>query len=266
MSLLILGGGGRLGRLLRSVWPDRSATIWHGGTDADLQFDILADPDALSDAISQASSILLLAGVTQDRQDRPFSTNTALAQAVLDAADGKPVLLASSASIYGRARGVLTEDMPPMPESDYGKSKHAMEQLAGKYPNTTCLRIGNVAGADALLGTARETYMLDQFSDGTYPMRSYIGPGLLAQVISGLNSKVTQGTSLPHILNIACPDPISMANLLDAAAKNWRATPAPNTAIKTVHMDTTRLWDLLPKPNSSAADIVTDWRSSVGQM
>lgn len=267
MSLLILGSGGRLGSLLRRAWPESNDidTLWHGGPEGEMQFDISAEAGALSAAIGRSSCILLLAGVTQSRKDRPFSANVTLAKTVLDAAAGKPVMLASSAAIYGRAGAVLREDTVPNPVSDYGKSKLAMEQLAALYPNTTSLRIGNVLGADALLGLAKDNYRLDQFPDGTYPMRSYIGPRILAQVICALNVKLAQGQTLPQTLNIACPNAVSMAALLDAAGRDWQPSPAPGTAIQSVHLDTTQLWTLLPEPNSAATDIVADWLSIVGQ-
>ena len=264
MALLVLGSGGRLGKLLRAAWPGDPAvpTLWHGGEGSEFQFNILSDPSALAAAIAQSNTILLLAGVTQEREDWPFSTNVELARTVLEAAGARPVLLASSAAVYGRAGGVLHENILSNPASNYGKSKRDMEHLAGAFPRTTCLRIGNVAGADALLGTARDHYNLDRFSDGTYPMRSYIGPRMLAQVICDLALKADD---LPPTLNIACPDLISMADLLDAAAKSWQATIAPDTAIKTVHLDTTRLWAILPKRSGTAAQIVADWQSVITQ-
>lgn len=53
----------------------------------------------------------------------------------LGAMDAPPraVLIASSASVYGNAGGVLNEETPPAPVNDYGVSKLAMEHLARLY-------------------------------------------------------------------------------------------------------------------------------------
>ena len=260
MRLLALGSGGKLGSLLKSAWPKTGPVtpIWHGGIGADLHFDICAEPRALSDSIGGCDAILLLAGVTTHRKDRPFSENISLAKTVLDAAETRPVLLASTAAVYGRTTGDLREDVLPNPESEYGISKWQMEQLASTYPRTSCLRIGNVAGADALLGTSKDSYRLEQFDDRSYPTRSYIGPALLAATLAKL---AVLHASLPLRLNIACPEPVSMADLLQAAGKPWQAVPAPPSAIKVVHLDTSQLWARLPKPESTAAAIVADLQS-----
>lgn len=171
------------------------------------------------------------------------------------------VFLASSAAVYGAAgvAHVLAETDPVAPASDYGRSKLAMEQAAFDWqagqgpsaPRLTCLRIGNVAGADQLLlnaGRAEQTapLMLDRFADGSTPRRSYIGSETLAAVLVSLIRAAADGKVLPDILNIAAPGAVSMADLLDAyaaaghpVARQDRA--APKTAIPLVALDTTRL-------------------------
>ena len=79
-----------------------------------------------------------------------------LARAVLRARDRAagtparsrvPVLLISSAAVYGRRGGPLREDASCAPESDYGRGKLAMERVAAAAGGAVhVLRLGNVAG------------------------------------------------------------------------------------------------------------------------
>ena len=101
--------------------------------------------------------------------------------------------LASSAAVYGRPEGdaPLSETTEPRRVSGYGRAKRAMEQAVAEGQGVTCLRIGNVAGADQLLlnaatATAQAPLILDRFADGTGPDRSYIGPETFLGVVGGL--------------------------------------------------------------------------------
>lgn len=260
MRLLVLGGGGRLGRLLQACWPkDAPEAHWHAGSSPG--FDILKDHAALTATIAKATAVLVLAGVTQNRPDRPFQTNVDIAQTVLRAAGGTKTLLASTAAVYGRLPGLLTEDMAD-PISAYGQSKHQMERVAANVPNATCLRIGNVAGADALLGETKADQTLHQFDDGTFPTRSYIGPVSLARTIAQL--ALLQ--DLPPILNVAAPDPVSMASLLDTAGWSYRTVPAPTNAIKAVHMDTRKLQPLVTPIPGDAGSIIAELQDAQARL
>jgi nucleoside-diphosphate-sugar epimerase len=259
MRLLILGSGGKLGSVLRRCWPGCAGIepVWHARNKGDLAFDILQDSAALTQAVAQSDAVFVLAGVTLQTTQKPLSLNVDLARAVLEAAQGKPVLLTSSAAVYGTQTGPLAEGISPKPVSAYGIAKTQMETLAVHHPNACCLRIGNVAGADALLGQKRDAFILDQFPDGTVPRRSYIGPHALASVICELVKLSRQGP-LPKILNIACPTPVALNDLLRHAGLSWTTTPAPQTAIPSVHLDTARLQGLMQVADGAAA-IVADW-------
>ncbi len=202
--------------------------------------------------------MLLLAGVTSETSNKPFCLNLELARATLNASKGKPVLLASSAAVYGAQPGPLSEQTALQPASAYGEAKVEMERLAAEFPNATCLRIGNVAGADALLGQGRSDFVLDQFPDGTYPTRSYIGPYALASTLANL-AKLSQRTPLPTTLNLACPIPAGLNELLTHAELGWTPTPAPETAIRSVYLDVSRLQGLVPI-SGGAAEVVSDWQ------
>jgi nucleoside-diphosphate-sugar epimerase len=240
--------------------------IWHGGADADLTFDILSDAPALASAAAASDAILLLAGVTNEDSNRPLSTNTDLAKAVLAQSGGRPVFCCSTAAVYGRAEGRLREDRPLQPITPYGVSKRDMEDAVRPHPNAVILRIGNVAGADALLGVERDHYQLTQFADGSTPLRSFIGPGLLARTLARLAHLKWKGHAVPQVLNVAGPVPVSMGALLQAAGKSWTATPPGPENIKRVALDTDTLWGLWddPNPRHGAAEIVADLRGSEG--
>lgn len=262
MRALFLGSNGRVGSLLKAAWTRTDVKpIWHGRSDGDLTFDILNDGDALKSAISTCDVVVNLAGATHHGAFNVGSANTALAKAILDNTGETPVFLISSAAIYGTATGPLSEHFAPTPISDYGRDKAAMEALAKDHPSkSTVLRLGNVAGADALLGVARDRYQLDQFADGSYPRRSYIGPNQLADTLADL---IVNYDKLPQTLNVAAARATSMRDLLDAADKPWDDQRAGPDAIAKVELDTALLEAITPLPETAhdAITIVEDWRS-----
>ena len=249
--LLILGGGGRLGRLLRPVWPDPDV-VWHSRRPlaGHVSFDILDDAQALEMAVRGARAVLCLAGVTNISAAADMQNNVRLAAAAVRAAHavGCPrVLLASSAAVYGRSDQLLSEDGPCVPISGYGRAKLEMERETARLGSdlgvqVCALRIGNIAGADAILGGWKDGFVLDVFADGASPRRSYIGPVTLARVLDTL----TRATRLPDVLNIAAPGAVTMGDLLDAADLPWTPRPAGKDAIQSVVLDTSRLERYVP--------------------
>lgn len=263
--LLILGGTGRLGRLLAkaglgpAIWQGR-----HAAQGVDCVFDPLDEPWALESAARRASAILCLAGsVGGTAEDLSLHAALALAAVRAGQAAAIPVLLASSAAVYGGRTGPCGEAHSPSPASAYGHAKAAMERAALAAANghpVTALRIGNVVGADALLGGGGNgAITLDILPDGRAPRRSWIGPRALARVIGEL----LRAPSLPEVLNVALPGVVGMDTLLDAAGIAWRGVPAPGSVIAEVRLDVTRLGRLLDlgRFGPVAADLVEDWRS-----
>jgi len=248
---LVLGATGRIGGVLRRVWgADRA--LWQARAAQPGPGWLVADPlsdagiAALARAAQGASAILCLSGVTPARAaaGADMADNIALAQAAIRiaAGSGARVLLASSAAVYGNRRGLLDEQVPPAPLSDYGRAKAAMERAGARLGSdmgvsVTGLRIGNIAGLDAILGGWRPGFVLDRFADGTTPARSYIGPVTLARVLGDLIS----APALPGLLNVAAPGTVEMGALLDAAGRVWTPRPAPDTAIPEVALDVTAL-------------------------
>jgi len=282
--ILVLGASGRLGAMLRRVWPAGQG-LWQaragpesgsgqGGADW-LRLDPLAEPAALADAAGRAEAILCLAGVTPAAAARgaDMGDNIALGLAAVragakgDDGVGVPVLLASSAAVYGAQGGLLSEDAPPAPVSAYGRAKAEMEAraadlAAGLGVAVTSLRIGNVAGADVLLGGWRAGFALDRFADGRTPRRSYIGPATLARVLGDLAARAVLRRDLPGALNIAAPGAVEMGALLDAAGLAWAPRPAPAGAIPEVALDVTALAGLVAlAPEAGTAQmLVAEWR------
>ena len=241
---------------------------------ADIVWDPLTGPSA--DGLEGAGAMLLLSGVVApERGDLALNTELALAAAGACAALGIPrLLVASTAAVYGAGRGApLSEDAPLDPASEYGAAKAAMEMaLRGApgpgAPEICCLRIGNVAGCDALLmaahgATAEQPLRLDRFSGGRGPRRSYIGPLSLARVVEAL---ATAPGRLPFLINVAAPRPVYMDELLEAAGIPWRHRDAPPGALQDITLDTARLSALCPLPDAASdpAGIVGEWRRTGG--
>ncbi|MEP2718083.1 NAD(P)-dependent oxidoreductase [Pseudophaeobacter sp.] len=285
---VVLGASGRIGTLLRHCWPQlysspeiASALRWQSRrplppsllpvTTAEhiALLDPLTDPKGLAALISGADQVLCLAGAIPGRGG-DLADNARLACATVQAAaraaetSGRPaprVLLSSSAAIYGNQPGVLAEDCAPNPANAYGQAKLEMEQQAQALGAelgvpVTALRIGNIAGLDAILGGWQPGFCLDQFADGRSPRRSYIGPRSLAEILARLLCT----PDLPAALNLAQPGLVEMADLLRAAALPFDRCPAPATAIAEVALDLQLLMRILGQiPQADAAQMQAEW-------
>ena len=275
-KLLVLGASGRIGGILRRFWSHESVA-WQrraGPAPGWAIFDPLAEPDALARAASGCHAILCLAGVVPGQVGRGgnLGDNTTLAKAAVraGAASGASVFLASSAAVYGAAKGVLAENMAPTPVSDYGRAKVAMERrgaaLAAELGVRVCaLRIGNIAGVDAILGGWRPGFQLDQFGDGRTPRRSYIGVKTLARILGDLVlGDLMLVEDLPPALNIAAPGVVEMGALLDAAGLAWTPRPAGQAAIEQVCLSTRALEKVSRLETMSAEALVKEWHGFKG--
>jgi nucleoside-diphosphate-sugar epimerase len=284
-EILVLGATGRLGAVLRHHWTGAPGR-WQGrcqgagqGTGQGVGqggcpgtgfcvFDPLADPGALIGAATGCDAILCLAGVVAERAaaGADIGDNIALAEAAVraGAAVGARVLLTSSGAVYGARAGLCSEEDTLAPVSDYGRAKAGMEARGADLGArlgvaVTSLRIGNVAGSDAILGGWQPGFALDRFADGRTPRRSYIGPATLAWVLRELAAR----DDLPGVLNVAAPGVIEMGALLEAAGLGWTPRAAPDSAIPEVGLETTRLTGLvaLEPGEATAAAMVAQWRA-----
>ncbi len=265
-NVLLLGASGRVGRLVHKIWPSQAplTPIWHQGRAAG--FDLLRDPQALARLMRKCDLVINVAGVVPGR-GADLAANTSIAVAVQESAQRagvRHVFHFSSQAVYGIGDGPFREDSTPSPVSDYGRAKLAMEQSLAVFENHTSLRIGNVAGADQLLGGLAPgvTPRLDQFADQSTPVRNYIGPQSLAQTLVALGGLAMQDTKLPPVLNVAGNRAVSMGDLLTEAGVSFRHIPAPDTAIAKVVMDMGLFASLvsLPQDADTAKSIVAEWK------
>ena len=269
---LVLGATGRIGDVLRMFWGEAGA-IWHtrgavaGQGPEWVRGDLLRDPEALIRASQGAEAVLCLSGVVNGKGD--VALNVALGQAGVEigAALGAPVLLASSAAVYGRAAehagGRLRGGLTLAADSGDGRAEAEVEARGADLGRAhgvpvTALRIGNLAGLDAILGAWRPGFQLDRFGDGRTPRRSYIGVETLAFVLARL---CDQADDLPPVLNVAAPEVIEMGALLDAAGYAWSARPAPPDAIAEVALDVALLQGVCPLPDGAGRPdtLVAEW-------
>lgn len=253
-AAVVLGATGRIGRLLQlcpppgvhlrlqARRPQVGAGDWH-------LLDPLAEPQALARLAEGAGALLCLAGPVPGRGRADMQDHIRLAAAAVraGAAVGARVLLASSAAVYGAQPGLLAEDAPLQPASAYGEAKAEMEACAAALGaelgvQVCSLRIGNIAGFDAILGGWRPGFTLDVFAGATTPRRSYAGVQCLAQMLGAL----LRAPDLPPVLNVAQPGTVEMGALLQAAGLPFATRPAPAAAIPKVALDTARLQALLP--------------------
>lgn len=269
--ILILGASGRLGTMLRlspearglhQIWQFRSSPSEkvHFGES------IVFDPMDGAPRMAPVDMVLCLSGIVPGKG--PMSLNSELALAAVECAralQAKHILLPSSAAVYGPAKITLTEQLKPYPQTAYGKAKLDMENQALARAEhhglkATVLRIGNVAGADALLDQNKPWRMLDRFDSGTGPVRSYIGPRAFGLILYALIRHSCSGTPLPTRLNLALRGGVAMAELCDAAQLDKRWQDAPSNAIESVVLDVTCLAKLVDVPIADAKAIVTDWQ------
>lgn len=277
-QLLVTGAGGRLGRFLRAAWGGRAdlpfTPLYAQRSGAALQDPPLVWPmgaAAYPGPALAGGALLHLAG---GRGDLDGNTRLALVAAEVAAAEGAAALLiASSSAVYAPAAGPIAESAVPGPLAPYGAAKAAMEAAvrawaAGRAaaglsaPSVTFLRIGNVFGADQLIGGAPlETPRLLTPVPGVEggPLRSYIGPESFAEVIAALVARALAQGDLPGVLNLALSPPVRMADLLTAAGLTWAygVEPAPLPALV---LSLAKLAALVPLPVAEPLGMAAEWR------
>jgi len=261
-GLLILGASSRVGFFLHHLWAQGALDfgappIWQfrSKTPAKRQM-FLPDNHVIWDMLHDPmpailpTGVICLAGPTSGPN---WDDTTALAQIAAKAAQGAPLLYVSSQAVYGAAPGILSESSPCNPNA-YGAAKLAAEAALAKLPNATCLRVGNVIGADSLLKNAqRGPVVLDRFADGRSPRRMMIGARTLGQAFADL-------LALDHIadpvLNLAQPGLVAMSDLLQTAKQSWTWQNAPEHALPELHLDLRKIMALVDLPHAEPADLI----------
>jgi len=280
-----IGASGRVGRLVTRTWASPNSPYHQVPLqfrhktavpdDRTLPWDIAEGPDGLLRWIARfgpLNALVVMAGVTP-ATGTDMSLNVRLAQAYLQAAAEagiRRVLLASSSLVYGAGDGTpMAETTPCRPMEPYGQSKLDMENMAARIAQDSglevcCLRIGNVAGAESLLGESSEfteaaPMTIEQFPDGRSSRRSYIGPVQAGDMLAKL---ATCPNPLPATLNFAGIAPVYMDDLATAARIPWHFVPAPEGRQQTRVLDCTALSQLISMPagTDDPETIVREWQ------
>lgn len=278
--LLLVGSTGRVGRMITRCWqlnPPSGAKVTEQHRNSDRSeglFWPLLSTDAKGLPKDTYDAIICLAGVTPGL-GADLALNTTLAEATLRSAklaNIPRVLIASSSAVYGSGDGTpFCETSTTTPANSYGAAKLDMENACATWRNQgieiCCLRIGNVAGADALLlNVARSEHnqplVIDRFADGRGPVRSYIGPRTLSDVLLTL---ATTPLALPNILNVAAPGSVTMEELARAAGHPFDFKNAHQTAQQTITLDCSRLAELHDFSTDAAEpmELVTQWKDTL---
>lgn len=262
--IIATGAQGRLGRLICDLLKSQRTVI---ATARRPPADLILQGDGPLPALPRCHAVLALWGGTSNDPAKARE-NIALAhrsRAVAEASGARLVIHLSSAAVYGPGLD-LRETDALHPLGGYGRAKAQMErEIAGfdsDQARHVCLRLANVVGADslapALLGEG--PVRLDRFPDGGGPLRSYIAPGDLAHIVLALADLAPE--TLPAVINVAAPLPVSMAALARAAGREITWVPAPQAAVQEVGLNTARLQALLPAQHlhRTAPEMIADWR------
>jgi nucleoside-diphosphate-sugar epimerase len=112
----------------------------------------IRERDILRRAMVEADAVVHLAAVSGrpacDRDPvEAISVNVDGTRAVCEAAAGRPLVFASTGSVYGAVPdGLCTEETPARPVSLYGTTKLEAEKLACRMPGGVCLRLATCYG------------------------------------------------------------------------------------------------------------------------
>lgn len=174
-----------------------------------------------------------------------------------------PLLIASSVAVYGNSAARVSETAPSRPITENGRAKLRLERQLRTADKVSFLRIGNVVGADALLGGGGPSVALDSVAEsGRGPLRSWIGPRTLARVLGDLLVLAVRGVALPRHLNIAQEPALGMADLAEADQRDWQFS-GQWADVGCVRVDCRLLQSTIgrPVPPADAPALVAEWRS-----
>jgi UDP-glucose 4-epimerase len=213
--------------------------------------------------------MIILAGVVP-ANGVDFELNSRLTESCLTTAykiGTQRVIVASSSAVYGNwSKEPYSETDYLKPITRYGESKMKMEQVCRDWQekgiNVCCMRIGNFAGADALLShlagdNTSDQFEIDQFENGKGPLRSYIGPKRFSLLLSKL---CTRESTLPFAVNVASYPPQHMEDLATSAKMNWKWRQALVGAHQniTLDCDLINIISDIKTKDVSAEDIIGD--------
>lgn len=286
-GIICIGASGRVGRMVAATWQlnpslaDRIVlqTRRHDATTDGklLRWDPLIGAEPLCEWVAEYGTpraMIVLAGVTPG-EGKDLALNAEIATACISAATAARiprVLVASSSAVYGTGDGTgFSEASLCKPVNTYGEAKVNMERACQAFAATgidiCCLRIGNVAGADALLLNVAKTapdqsIEIDIFADGRGPLRSYIGARTLAFVLDRL---CLHTSPLPPVLNVAAPLPIYMEALVEAAGRQWIGREKSVQHYQKITLNCAALAEIyaFEATDSCPATMVEHWRDTL---
>lgn len=278
--ILLVGSSGNVGRMISYYWrnlltKDSTIVAQHRDKDrSDGFYWPLLESDDGRLKNQGFSSIVCLAGITPGVSAN-LDLNTTLAENVLKAAHTsgiRRVLLASSSAVYGSGQQ-FRENGAKNPLNAYGVAKIDMEEACAPWRESglevCCLRIGNVLGADALAKSIlrlnkKEPLTIDCFTDGKGPVRSYIGPKTLSEVLFTL---ATHQSSIPKALNVASPREVYMEDLAKASNHPFIFRTAPENAHQKITLDCERLTSIhsFRANDSDPKEMVMQWKEIINQ-
>lgn len=214
-----------------------------------------------------ADAILLhLAGTTGANSPE---SNPLLVPPLLGACRAFPLrhlVFLSTAAVSAPGPVAAKESDLPRPANPYGAAKYRAEELlaASDLP-LTILRLGNLAGADALLAPRAPgaAIRLDPVpgDDPRGPLRSWIGPLSFARSLAAVLSLLAKGQALPPLMNLAQSPPLGMAELLRASGLDW-SWGEPNPAVVPVAtLDCSLVASVLPMSPARPEQIIEEVRA-----
>jgi len=257
--VLVTGGTGKLAKAM----PHHN--------DFDIEYIFLSGRSCMSaaawnietgrvDANGPFDAVLHLAAATPSG-DQNYDATYDLSLAALRLAQHhgiKHIIAASSQAIYGPDTGrPFRETDATNPQNAYGLSKKTLEDTlltqAGAYGVEYCtiLRLGNVVGIDqlglaALSLKQKNQLKLTQFSDGSYPQRSYADVEMIKWAIHHVLADYTTG-----VINIAATKPLGLDELLSVFDVQWESTRATKSDIRSLTMKC----DIFDRMSSGKFDI-----------
>ena len=186
---------------------------------------------------------------------------------VCDLVKASRFLFFSSSAVYGPGIAMHEFDILK-PTSPYGEAKIACEFLLKSHKRDieiSCLRVANIAGADALMSkfvepaSRHNIVTLSIFPNGKGPARSYITPKSLTEVLVSLIRKKSQ---LPFLLNVATIKRIEMRDCLLKLNSAWENITDIDDENQVITLDCQRLLNLCPnlEVNMSPTDFMNQFK------
>jgi hypothetical protein len=278
-KILILGGSGRIGSMMRESWDIKSPTnvIWqhrkvfeyqeHRPLHSVVSFDPISYSSSIVNKLGKVDTVVCLAGVSSGTQSE-LCLNTQLAEASLSLAEdlgANRLFYGSSAAVYGYGEA-LNEFDTLYPVSDYGQSKIDAEKFLNEsksHVSIISMRMANALFADSITGQLRlppqdNAINLDFFPDGKSLLRSYIDPLSLGHILDMLSVIPIPAFS---VLNIASVEAIKADYLLNELRVPWVANHRSHWDGQKITVSTKLLKEMISSYNlpNLWAKSIADW-------